>query len=318
MDELGGHREPHRRRARCATTSACRPTTRSRRQFPVQRHRRHLRLQGHVSAVRRAARGRAGAEGQLRTRRLTSRREPGDRSMEPMPLDRRVAARVRPRDDDYAQAARARARGPVRVEAAREVDVARRSWRSTSRTCRRGRSITLSQIGVRRRRWLPPPRRLRTRARAARARSTGTSPAHARRSSARPTPSCMAPWTLKKGGHDDLHDAEEQRPALVRPEPPRSPSRSAERLPAAAGRAGAVDLRAERRRRHRCERRALAGRRRLGSPAASLFVVLATANAGGYRYGASDQAFYIPAVMRALEPGSVSARRARSSTRRAG
>ncbi len=33
-----------------------------------------------------------------------------------------------------------------------------------------------------------------------------------------------------------------------------------------------------------------------------LFVVLATANSGGYRYGISDQAFYIPAVNRILTP----------------
>jgi hypothetical protein len=33
-----------------------------------------------------------------------------------------------------------------------------------------------------------------------------------------------------------------------------------------------------------------------------LFAVLATANAAGYRYGASDQAFYIPVVTRALDP----------------
>jgi len=32
-----------------------------------------------------------------------------------------------------------------------------------------------------------------------------------------------------------------------------------------------------------------------------LFVLLATANAAGYRYGTSDQAFYIPAVVRALQ-----------------
>lgn len=32
-----------------------------------------------------------------------------------------------------------------------------------------------------------------------------------------------------------------------------------------------------------------------------LFVVLATANGGGYRYGTSDQAFYIPVVQRALD-----------------
>jgi hypothetical protein len=34
-----------------------------------------------------------------------------------------------------------------------------------------------------------------------------------------------------------------------------------------------------------------------------LFVVLATANSGGYRYGVSDQAFYIPAVNHHLTPG---------------
>jgi hypothetical protein len=36
--------------------------------------------------------------------------------------------------------------------------------------------------------------------------------------------------------------------------------------------------------------------------AGALFVVLATANAAGYRYGVSDQAFYIPVVTRALDP----------------
>ena len=35
-----------------------------------------------------------------------------------------------------------------------------------------------------------------------------------------------------------------------------------------------------------------------------IFAVLATANAAGYRYGVSDQAFYIPVVVRALEPGA--------------
>ena len=33
------------------------------------------------------------------------------------------------------------------------------------------------------------------------------------------------------------------------------------------------------------------------------FGVLATANSSGYRFGVSDQAFYIPAIGRALEPG---------------
>ena len=43
--------------------------------------------------------------------------------------------------------------------------------------------------------------------------------------------------------------------------------------------------------------------RRLGHViAAGLFVVLATLNSGGYRYGASDQAFYIPAILKQLDP----------------
>jgi hypothetical protein len=33
-----------------------------------------------------------------------------------------------------------------------------------------------------------------------------------------------------------------------------------------------------------------------------LFILLATASAGGYRYGVSDQAFHVPAVVRALSP----------------
>lgn len=37
--------------------------------------------------------------------------------------------------------------------------------------------------------------------------------------------------------------------------------------------------------------------------AGALFVLLATANGAGYRYGVSDQAFYIPVVARALDPG---------------
>src|SRR5688500_14929797 len=32
------------------------------------------------------------------------------------------------------------------------------------------------------------------------------------------------------------------------------------------------------------------------------FVILATLNAGGYRYGASDQAFYLPVVLETLDP----------------
>ena len=33
-----------------------------------------------------------------------------------------------------------------------------------------------------------------------------------------------------------------------------------------------------------------------------VFVLLATANGAGYRYGVSDQAFYIPAVARSIDP----------------
>jgi hypothetical protein len=38
--------------------------------------------------------------------------------------------------------------------------------------------------------------------------------------------------------------------------------------------------------------------------AAVVFAVVATANGAGYRYGVSDQAFYIPAVIRAATPGA--------------
>jgi hypothetical protein len=36
----------------------------------------------------------------------------------------------------------------------------------------------------------------------------------------------------------------------------------------------------------------------------AVFIVLATANAAGYRYGVSDQAFYIPAFLHAIEPAA--------------
>lgn len=44
--------------------------------------------------------------------------------------------------------------------------------------------------------------------------------------------------------------------------------------------------------------------RRIGlfAAAAALFVVIGTANAGGYRYGISDQAFYLPAIEKSLNP----------------
>lgn len=40
----------------------------------------------------------------------------------------------------------------------------------------------------------------------------------------------------------------------------------------------------------------------LWTAGALAFLLLATANAGGYRYGASDQAFYIPAIRKAMDP----------------
>ena len=39
-----------------------------------------------------------------------------------------------------------------------------------------------------------------------------------------------------------------------------------------------------------------------GGAAALLFFTLATANSGGYRYGVSDQAFYVPALTKAMTP----------------
>ncbi len=41
----------------------------------------------------------------------------------------------------------------------------------------------------------------------------------------------------------------------------------------------------------------------LAAAGAIAFVILATANSGGYRYGVSDQAFYLPAVQQQLDPG---------------
>ena len=67
MDELVRHREPHRRRAHALQRA--RPGVQHvAPAVPVERHGGHLRLQG-VPAVQRAARGRAGAAGQLRPSR---------------------------------------------------------------------------------------------------------------------------------------------------------------------------------------------------------------------------------------------------------
>lgn len=43
-------------------------------------------------------------------------------------------------------------------------------------------------------------------------------------------------------------------------------------------------------------------RRLIHAAGATTFLVVATLNAGGYRYGASDQAFYIPAILKQLDP----------------
>ena len=46
----------------------------------------------------------------------------------------------------------------------------------------------------------------------------------------------------------------------------------------------------------------MSSRAALAAAAIALFIVVATLNAGGYRYGASDQAFYIPAIEHHLDP----------------
>ena len=40
----------------------------------------------------------------------------------------------------------------------------------------------------------------------------------------------------------------------------------------------------------------------VGLSAALLFALAAVLNCGGYRYGVSDQAFYVPAVLHHLDP----------------
>src|SRR5215203_1297822 len=39
-----------------------------------------------------------------------------------------------------------------------------------------------------------------------------------------------------------------------------------------------------------------------GAAVVAAFAVLAVFNSGGYRYGAADQAFYVPAIMRHVDP----------------
>src|SRR5690242_6090862 len=83
--------------------------------------------------------------------------------------------------------------------------------------------------------------------------------------------------------------------AIVRDEPFDPPSSAAERVSQDAGRAAAFDVRTKRGRRRLLK---LAQYAALGI----IFALLATANGAGYRYGVSDQAFYIPVVVRALNP----------------
>src|SRR5688572_15936142 len=101
-------------------------------------------------------------------------------------------------------------------------------------------------------------------------------------------------------GQRRLFDAENRRVAIVRHEPSHSPPCTARGLPADARRAAAVGLRTER---GRGISLINVGRWALiaGFP---IFVLVATANGAGYRYGTSDQAFYIPSVVRALDPAA--------------
>jgi hypothetical protein len=67
-----------------------------------------------------------------------------------------------------------------------------------------------------------------------------------------------------------------------------------------ARRAAAIDVWTERRRGSAL----IDSRRWWWWSGAFAFVLVATANGGGYRYGTSDQAFYIPVVLRALNPAA--------------
>ena len=133
-------------------------------------------------------------------------------------------------------------------------------------------------------------------------------------------PGAHGPLDARERRPGDLHAAPHQRAPQLRDEPLHPSPRTVERVFAASQRAAPADLRPNRGRRM-IDRRsqsssfnargappplALARRLRasLGPRALLLlpFLILATANAAGYRYGASDQAFYGPAVMQRLDP----------------
>ena len=128
-------------------------------------------------------------------------------------------------------------------------------------------------------------------------------------------PEMLAPWTLKKADFVifTMPRISALRSFVMNHLDP--PSRPVERVPAAEGRAAAGHLRADRRRTvggH--PRREWRPDPRNRGVAAGLvpfpFVILSTLNSAGYRYGASDLAFYVPAVAGTDRSGALSARRA--------
>ena len=146
------------------------------------------------------------------------------------------------------------------------------------------------------------------------------------------------PMVAETQRQDGFLDAQDAVLAFVRDESPDPSPRTVERLSAPARRSASVDLRSERGRaasddaawlnvrqtqpsairrcRHRTSRSAVGTCAiRIGG---MLFLFLATANGAGYRYGVSDQAFYIPAVVARADAGAFSARRGPSSTLKAG
>ena len=109
---------------------------------PVEHHRRHLRLQG-VSAVQRTAGSRAVPTRRLRSARRSAHvRTAGRDSMA-------IVDALLPEFDHEMtttrKAARARARGQVRLEAAREVVFARRAGDARRQRCRCGAPMTLTK-----------------------------------------------------------------------------------------------------------------------------------------------------------------------------
>src|SRR6187551_1187263 len=106
----------------------------------------------------------------------------------------------------------------------------------------------------------------------------------------------------EEGRAHDLLDAEDIGVAVLRHESSRPSSWPAQCVPSAERRPCPCDVRSERR------RRPDVSEQRWPTPALAaaglLFVLLATINSAGYRYGVSDQAFHIPAAVRALDPAA--------------